>query len=234
MDPELEGRTLAALRPPHAHRRSGACRPLPRPASAGGAAQPRPRRTSVDTRLLTMLAWGLGSGASGCDSLDAFLEKLCGGGGRPSRNARAARCGRRTLANARGPSRCSQRRSRSRCTLATPRQEVIAALGFGEGVKPKVTQGGILWVPQAAERRLLRRSPQGRARLLADDDVPGLRDQPRAVPLGVTVAADARAADRPALHRPRRARNARVALRRERRASSSARSRSRSSGPRST
>ncbi len=29
------------------------------------------------------------------------------------------------------------------------RQEVIAALGFGEGVKPKVTQGGILWVPQA-------------------------------------------------------------------------------------
>lgn len=29
------------------------------------------------------------------------------------------------------------------------RQEVVAALGFGEGVKPKVTQGGILWVPQA-------------------------------------------------------------------------------------
>jgi Domain of unknown function (DUF3427) len=29
------------------------------------------------------------------------------------------------------------------------RQEVIAALGFGEGPKPKVTQGGILWVPQA-------------------------------------------------------------------------------------
>ena len=29
------------------------------------------------------------------------------------------------------------------------RQEVIAALRFGEGVKPKVTQGGILWVPQA-------------------------------------------------------------------------------------
>ena len=29
------------------------------------------------------------------------------------------------------------------------RQEVIAALGFGDGVKPKVTQGGILWVPQA-------------------------------------------------------------------------------------
>jgi hypothetical protein len=29
------------------------------------------------------------------------------------------------------------------------RQEVIAALGFGEGPKPKVTQGGILWVPSA-------------------------------------------------------------------------------------
>jgi hypothetical protein len=30
------------------------------------------------------------------------------------------------------------------------RQEVVAALGFAEGVKPKVTQGGILWVPRAA------------------------------------------------------------------------------------
>jgi hypothetical protein len=29
------------------------------------------------------------------------------------------------------------------------RQEVIAALGFGESVEPKVTQGGVLWVPQA-------------------------------------------------------------------------------------
>jgi hypothetical protein len=29
------------------------------------------------------------------------------------------------------------------------RAEVIAALGFGDGVKPKVTQGGILWMPDA-------------------------------------------------------------------------------------
>jgi hypothetical protein len=29
------------------------------------------------------------------------------------------------------------------------RAEVIAALGFGRGVKPKVTQGGILWMPNA-------------------------------------------------------------------------------------
>jgi hypothetical protein len=29
------------------------------------------------------------------------------------------------------------------------RQEVIAALGFADSVKAKVTQGGILWVPQA-------------------------------------------------------------------------------------
>ena len=29
------------------------------------------------------------------------------------------------------------------------RAEVIAALGFGDGVKPKVTQGGILWMPEA-------------------------------------------------------------------------------------
>ena len=93
------------------------------------------------------------------------------------------------------------------------RQEVIAALGFGDGVKPKVTQGGILWVPQAAERRLLRRPAQGRARLLADDDVPRLRDQSRAFPLGVAIAADTAAADRSALHQPRTGRHAGAAVR---------------------
>jgi hypothetical protein len=30
------------------------------------------------------------------------------------------------------------------------REEIIAALGSGEGVKPKITQGGVLWVPEAA------------------------------------------------------------------------------------
>lgn len=29
------------------------------------------------------------------------------------------------------------------------RGEIVAALGSGSGVKPKVTQGGILWVPEA-------------------------------------------------------------------------------------
>ncbi len=29
------------------------------------------------------------------------------------------------------------------------RNEVVAALGYADGVKPKITQGGILWVPQA-------------------------------------------------------------------------------------
>src|SRR5205814_9475747 len=29
------------------------------------------------------------------------------------------------------------------------RQEVVAALGFADGGQPKVTQGGLLWVPEA-------------------------------------------------------------------------------------
>jgi hypothetical protein len=29
------------------------------------------------------------------------------------------------------------------------REEVVAALGYAEGVKPKVTQGGILWIPES-------------------------------------------------------------------------------------
>ena len=38
----------------------------------------------------------------------------------------------------------------ARCMRATRAQEIVAALGFGDGVKPKVTQGGILWVAQAS------------------------------------------------------------------------------------
>ncbi len=100
------------------------------------------------TRLLTMLCWGLGSGDSRHDTLSHYLEALW--------RERAVRDELGELLAA------TDERSQ---TVAGPaalwadiplvlhgryaRQEVISALGFGAGVKPKVTQGGILWVPQA-------------------------------------------------------------------------------------
>src|ERR1700726_544059 len=82
------------------------------------------------------------------------------------------------------------------------RREVIAALGAASGVKPKITQGGILWLPSARADALFVDLRQGRVRLLAIDDVSRLCDQPHALPLGVPSTADARAANRPALHQP--------------------------------
>lgn len=99
-------------------------------------------------RLVTMLAWGLGSGTSGRESVPAFLDALW----------------REAAVKGELLELLDVVDERSR-TLAVPsplaaaiplsvharysRQEVIAALGSGSGVKPKVTQGGILWVPQA-------------------------------------------------------------------------------------
>jgi superfamily II DNA or RNA helicase/HKD family nuclease len=108
-----------------------------------------PDINSVDQRaqrLWTMLAWGLGS--AGYESLASFYANAW-------REA-AVRSELTELLSV------LDRRSRTR-PLPSPlppeiplslharytRQEVIAALGFASGVKPKVTQGGILWVPQA-------------------------------------------------------------------------------------
>ncbi len=101
-----------------------------------------------ERRLITMLAWGLESGSSGEESLEAFFVSLWREG-----MVRQEFVELLDVLDARST------------TLSTPsdlppevplmlharysRREVIAALGNGDGVKPKVTQGGILWAPEA-------------------------------------------------------------------------------------
>jgi hypothetical protein len=114
--------------------------------------QPMPPREEAyderQRRLLTMLTWGLGSGPSGAESLVQFLEALW--------LEAAVRSELLELLDV------IDERSRTHAAPSVlppeipltlharySRQEVIAALGFGEGVEPTVTQGGILWVPQA-------------------------------------------------------------------------------------
>ena len=111
------------------------------------AAENPPEPAVDDTRrrrLLTMLAWGLGSGQSGAATTEDFFAALW-----HERAIIAELCELLELAD---------RRSR---TLARPsalspsipltlharytRQEIVAALGEGDGAAPKVTQGGILW-----------------------------------------------------------------------------------------
>lgn len=111
-----------------------------------------PREEDLDERrrrLLTMLGWGLGSRDSGQDSLTDYFAVLW--------HEEAVRTELLALLDV------LDARSRTRAAPAVlpvqipltlharySRQEVIAALGFGIGVKPKVTQGGILWVPHAS------------------------------------------------------------------------------------
>lgn len=98
-------------------------------------------------RLLTMLAWGLGSGpphASIEEFLAAFWQEPA---------AREELVELLDVLDARSTTRSMP----SALPAAVPltlharysRAEVIAALGFGDGVKPKVTQGGIVWMPEA-------------------------------------------------------------------------------------
>jgi hypothetical protein len=110
-----------------------------------------PRARDLDERhkrLLTMLAWGLGSGANHHATLANFLDAVW--------REEAVRTELLQLLDA-IDERSGTPASPSPLPAEIPltlharysRQEVIAALGFGDGVKPKVTQGGILWVPQA-------------------------------------------------------------------------------------
>jgi len=111
-----------------------------------------PREADLDERqrrLVTMLGWGLGSGAGTHDSLPAYFSSLW-----REEAARGEMLEILDVVDARSRTRASP----SVLPFEIPlnlharysRQEVIAALGFGVGVKPKVTQGGILWVPQAS------------------------------------------------------------------------------------
>lgn len=99
-------------------------------------------------RLLTMLSWGLGSGTSGRGSLDGYLAGVWRERGLIDELLQLLE-----VTDARS-------RTLASLSLLAPeiplvlharysRQEIVAALGAGEGIKPKVTQGGILWAPAA-------------------------------------------------------------------------------------
>ena len=95
-----------------------------------------------------MLAWRLGSGNAGSDSLSTYFDALW--------SQDAVRLEIEELLGALD-ARSRTRAAPSGLPLEIPltlhgryaREEVVAALGYAGGVKPKVTQGGILWVPQS-------------------------------------------------------------------------------------
>lgn len=100
-------------------------------------------------RLLTMLAWGLGSGQSRHESIATFFnalwkEEAVRGELRQLLEALDARSHTTARPSPLGPDIPLTLHGRY------SRQEVIAALAFASGAKPKVTQGGVLWVPGAA------------------------------------------------------------------------------------
>jgi len=106
------------------------------------------RRQERQRRLLTMLAWGLESGAAGHPSLDAFFAALWQ---EEAIIAELRDLLETTNARSRTPSSPSLLAPEIPLTLHArySRQEIIAALGYAGGPKRKATQGGILWVPQA-------------------------------------------------------------------------------------
>ncbi len=99
-------------------------------------------------RLLTMLAWDLGSDASHA-SIDDFFQMVW-----PERAVREELCQILDAADARATTRTAPSELPPEIPLRLharyTRAEIVAALGAGAGPKPKVTQGGILWVEEAA------------------------------------------------------------------------------------
>ncbi|MGO9900113.1 MAG: DUF3427 domain-containing protein [Solirubrobacteraceae bacterium] len=114
-------------------------------------ASPPPRLELFDERhrrLLTMLAWDLGSGVGGWSLVEEFLAALW-----PERAVRDELVELVELLDERSA-------IRSRPSAVVPeipltvharytRAEIVAALGMRDGVKPMVPQAGLLWVPQA-------------------------------------------------------------------------------------
>jgi hypothetical protein len=94
-----------------------------------------------------MLAWGLGSGPPHT-SIDEFFAAFWQ---EPAAREELAEL--LDVVDARSTTRAMPSALPAEVPLALharySRAEVIAALGFGDGVKPKVTQGGILWMPDA-------------------------------------------------------------------------------------
>ncbi len=115
------------------------------------AADAPPSPAAMDERhrrLLIMLAWGLGSGPSGCASFEDFFAALW-----REDAVRSELLELLEVVDARSRTRGAPSRLPAEIPLTMharyARQEIVAALGSGEDVKPKITQGGILWVPQA-------------------------------------------------------------------------------------
>lgn len=114
-----------------------------------GARPPRMTDLGIrERRLMTMLAWGLQSERGGHPDLDGFFAALW-----EEEAVREELLSMLEVADERSS-------TRARPSVLPPeipltlharysRAEIIGALGFAEGIKPTVTQGGILWVPQA-------------------------------------------------------------------------------------
>ena len=93
------------------------------------------------------------------------------------------------------------------------REEILAALGWASMERKAHGHAtGVAWAAATADRRAAGQPAQDRARLLPDDDVPRLRAQPGAVPLGVAERHDARVRGRAALRRTTASRGTHVAL----------------------
>jgi hypothetical protein len=110
-----------------------------------------PRSVAADERhrrLLTMLAWDLGSANSGQESLDAFFATLW--------RERAARLELDELLGCLD-TRSTVKGAPSHLAPEVPltlharytRAELVAALGIREGVKPMVPQAGLIWAERA-------------------------------------------------------------------------------------
>lgn len=111
-----------------------------------------PRLEQLDERnlrLVTMLAWGLGSGTSDHASLNDYFEALW-----DETALRSEFLELLTTVDAESRTRAAP----SMLCAAIPltlharytRNEILAALAHGRGTKPKVSREGILWVPEEA------------------------------------------------------------------------------------
>jgi superfamily II DNA or RNA helicase/HKD family nuclease len=98
-----------------------------------------------ERRMLTMLAWDLGSGGSDLGSVDEFFASLW--------HERAVLDETFKLVDARSAVRKRPSSLPPEIPLVLharyTRSEVVAALGLRSGVKPMSPQGGLIWVPQA-------------------------------------------------------------------------------------
>jgi hypothetical protein len=98
-------------------------------------------------RLLTMLAWDLGSGDGRHASVDDFFAALW-----KERTPRQELIELLGVLDARSKLRAGPSFLPPDVPIALhgryTRAELVAALGFADGVKPKVPQAGLVWVPQ--------------------------------------------------------------------------------------